>query len=138
MKAKINFIRPAARRLLDSILLCLFFIAAMPLSVNAENVFLKDGSILADVKMVSESADSVTVTMSKKSKKKILRKDILRVNNIELNSRKSFIFKRKNTSRERVMIFALTLWIKMNPSIHSGMSCTGLKNSSLKKPTYCS
>ncbi len=89
-----NFVRPAERRILYSILLTVFFVTAFPFSVNAENVFLKDGSILADVKIVSESADSVTVKLSDKNEKKILRKDILRINNITLSTRKIPVYDR--------------------------------------------
>lgn len=94
MKVNVNCIQSAERRILYSILLTVFFVTAFSISVKAENVFLKNGLILADVKIVSESADSVTVTTTDKKEKRIPRSQIHRINNLKLSMRKIPVYNR--------------------------------------------
>ena len=69
--------------------------AAIPCSVNAENIFLKDGSIFPDVRILSQDDGSVLVSGSDGVRKKINRTDILRINSIELAPKKSYVFMRQ-------------------------------------------
>lgn len=77
--------------LLPAFVVLLFAVSELPL--KAEAVFLKDGSIV-DGTIESDSAAAVTVRLSDKKRKQILRKDIMRILYTELKMSKIYIQKR--------------------------------------------
>jgi hypothetical protein len=77
--------------LLTAFVVLLFAVSELPL--KAEAVFLKDGSIVDGI-IESDSAEAVTVRLSDKKRKQILRKDIIRILYTELKMSKIYIQKR--------------------------------------------